>query len=355
MRFRLAVFAPVALLLGAVSAPQSAVQKASFHVQNAFSVNLPKGAQRVRVWFAVPQQDADSVIRNFSVAADAPVRYEVDSWGNRVGYVEFDAPTVEKTLIREEFDLVRSEVRNSVDPAATRPLTEAERTALVRYLQPTTHVVINDKVKALSASIVGTETNPVLMARKLYDWTLQNVDYWVKDPEHLKASPVGSTEYCLTSKTGNCTDFHSLFASLAMASGLPTRIVYGSLLKPTLNGVPVDGSYHCWIQFYAPKLGWIPLDASLANIYGKKFALNEKNQKLVELTTATGYKGFDPTKVDFYFGNLDDRRVVWSVGRDLILQPPQDGGPVNALAKAYVEIDGKPATNWTRELTYKEL
>ncbi len=352
MMRRLGALASVVFLLGA-TVPQ--IQQASFHVKNAFTVKIPKGAQRVRVWFAVPQQDAQSVIRNFSVAADGPVRYEVDSWGNRVGYIELNAPTAEKLLVQEEFDLVRSEVRNQVDPNATRPLTDAERMALVRYLQPTTHVIINDKVKALAASIVGAETNPVLVARKLYDWTLQNVDYWVKDPEHQKASPVGSTEYCLTTKTGNCTDFHSLFASLAMASGLPTRMVYGSLLKPTLNGVAVDGSYHCWIQFYAPKLGWIPLDASLANIYGKRFELTEKNQKLVELTTATGYKGYDASKVDFYFGNLDDRRVVWSVGRDLVLQPPQDDGPVNALAKAYVEVDGKVSPDWTRELTYKEL
>jgi transglutaminase-like putative cysteine protease len=352
MTVRLAALAPVVLLLGA-TAPQ--VQQASFHVENAFTVKVPKGAARVRVWFAVPQEDAQSTIRNLSVVADGAVRYESDSWGNRVGYVEVDKPASEELVIREQFDLVRSEVHNEVKASDTRPLTDAERTALVRYLQPTTYVVVNDKVKALSASIVGSETNPVLVARKLYDWTLQNVDYWVKDPDHQKASPVGSTEYCLTTKTGNCTDFHSLFASLAMSAGLPTRMVYGSLLKPTLNGLAVDASYHCWIQFYAPKLGWIPLDASLANIYGKKFALNEKNQKLVELTTATGYKGYDPRMVDFYFGNLDDRRVVWSVGRDLLLQPPQDEGPVNALAKAYVEIDGKQTTDWTRKLSYKEL
>jgi transglutaminase-like putative cysteine protease len=184
---------------------------------------------------------------------------------------------------------------------------------------------------------------------------LNNVEYWVKDPDRLKASPVGSTEYCLTSKTGNCTDFHSLFASLAMASGLPTRMVYGSLLKPSLNGLEIDGSYHCWIQFYAPQVGWVPLDVSLANIYGKEFPITDKNKKLVELTTATGYKGVDASKVQYYFGNLDERRVVWSVGRDLIMQPPQNEGPVNALSKAHVEVDGKQHSDWTREFSYSEI
>jgi hypothetical protein len=36
------------------------------------------------------------------------------------------------------------------------------------------------------------------------------------------------------------------------------------------------------------------------------------------------------------------------------MQPPQEDGLVNALAKMYVEIDGKQSTDGTRELTYAE-
>jgi hypothetical protein len=43
------------------------------------------------------------------------------------------------------------------------------------------------------------------------------------------------------------------------------------------------------------------------------------------------------------------------MGRDLILQPPQNDGPVNALTKIYVEVDGKQSADWTRELTYAEI
>ena len=328
--------------------------RASFEIKNEFKVQPPKEAKTVRMWFAVPQEDAVSVVREFRVAADFPVQYFRDDWGNRVGYAEVSSPAEGPITIREEFGLTRTEIRNAIDPAKTRPLTTQERAALFAYLQPSTHVIVSDQMIVLSASIVGGETNPILAARKIYNWTLENVDYWVKDPDHLQASPIGSTEYCLRTKTGNCTDFHSLFAPLAMAAGIPTRMVYGSLLKPTLNGVPIEGSYHCWIYFFAPNYGWLPRDVSLANIYGKVFPVTDKNKKLVELTTATGYKGLDPSKVDYYFGNLDERRVTWSMGRDLIMQPPQEDGPVNALAKMYVEIDGKQSADWTRELTYAE-
>jgi transglutaminase-like putative cysteine protease len=330
-------------------------QSASFQVKNAFTVKVPPGAHSVRVWFAVPQEDAFSTITNYKVLSDSPVRFDWDSWGNKVGYTELRDPTVPQVAITEEFDLKRTEMRDQVDPKATRPLTDAERRALSRYLEPTKYVIVNDQIKALSAQIVGGETNPILAARKLYDWTLENIDYWVKDPDHLKASPVGSTEYCLGKKTGNCTDFHSLFSSLSMAAGIPVRMVYGSLLKPTLDGMAIDGSYHCWIEFYAPQVGWIPLDASLANIYGKEFEFTDKNKNLVELTTATGYHGLDKSKIDYYFGNIDDRRVVWSIGRDLMMQPAQNDGPVNSLPKAYVEVDGKQSSDYVRQFTYKEL
>jgi hypothetical protein len=44
----------------------------------------------------------------------------------------------------------------------------------------------------------------------------------------------------------------------------------------------------------------------------------------------------------------------WSVAI-LMMQPPQDSGPINALAKAHVEVDGKPHADWTREFTYREI
>lgn len=346
-----------AFCLGASAAdlPKQLTKQASFHISNVFTLKVPKGAKTVRVWFAMPQEDASSVIRNFNVNSEYSVRQDRDSWGNKVGYVEIQNPAQEQIVLKEEFDLTRSEVRSGINAGNTRPLTDAERAALSAYLQPSTYVLVNDQMKKLAGSITGGETNPALAARKLYDWTYKNVNYWVKDPEHLKASPVGSAEYCLRTKTGNCTDFHSLFASLAISSGIPTRMVYGSLLKPTLNGMEVDASYHCWIQFFAPRVGWVPLDASLANMYAEEIPLTDKNKKLVELTTSTGYHGVDKEKVEYYFGNLDERRVVWSTGRDLTMQPPQEDGPVNSLPKMYVEIDGKQSSDWTRQFTYKEI
>jgi len=245
-----------------------------------------------------------------------------------------------------------------VDAKQAKPLSEADRARLAHYLQPNKHVIIDGDIRKLALQIVGNEQNPVLAARKLYDWLLENVEYWVKDPKNKKASPVGSTTYCLTSRTGNCTDFESLWTSFARGIGIPTQIVYGSFLKPDLMGQDQDQSYHCWAEFYAPGLGWIPHDVAVADLYAGEFPVNDDNEKLVRLTTADGTYGPNPEKVNYYFGNLDERRVVWSRNRDLIFNPRQDGEPVNALPKAYVEIDGKehPETKgWVRKLTFRQV
>jgi transglutaminase-like putative cysteine protease len=343
----------------------AAVRQATFEVRHELRIMVPEGAQRVRVWFVLPQEDpipGDGTapaqrVTDLHIDAPYPHRVERDSEGSKVLYVEATTPKEKELKIVETFIVTRNEVRMNVDPRQARPLTEADRAKFAAHLMANKHVEIDDEVRKLAQEIVGQETNPVLAAHKLYDWVLHNVDYWVKDPKNKKASPVGSSTYCLTFRTGNCTDFEALWTSLARAAGIPSRIVYGSFFKPDLDGVDADQSYHCWATFYAPGLGWVPHDVAVADMYAGEMVATTDNETLMRRTTADGRFGADPAKVEYYFGNLDERRIVWSIGRDVILSPKQDGEPVNAMAKAYVEVDGTvhpEGIGWVRKLTYRE-
>lgn len=332
------------------------VRQASFSARQEFTFTVPDGARQLRAWLTMPQDDPNQTVTDFKIDAPVVTRIETDSEGNRLVYLELANPPRD-LKVTETFHLTRREARSGVDAKKTRPITDEERAKYARYLAANTNVIIDDEIRKLSAQITGGEQNPVLAARKLYDWTLQNVDYWVKYPDKLKASGIGSTEYCLRSRTGNCTDFHSLWASLARAGGIPTQIVYGSFLKKELDGKDADQSYHCWPEFYVPSFGWVPHDVAVADIYMGDFPTTKDNDEKVRLTTGDGYHGADMAKVNYYFGNLDERRVTWSRGRDLILSPRQAGGPVNAIAKAYVEVDGQSVPDgkgWTRKLTFVE-
>ncbi len=346
---------------GAAGAQDGIGRSATFAARQEFKVTIPDGAKKVRAWFTMPQADPAQTVSDFKVECAFPHKQMQDSAGNSSLYVEILDPTVRDFTLVETFILTRREIRNQLNPAKTPPISDNERALMKDDLAPNQNVVINDEIRKLAKEIAGDEKNVVIAARKIYDWVLNNIEYWVKYPETKKASPVGSTEYCLANKTGNCTDFHSLWTSLARAQGIPTRMVYGSFFKAELDGKDRDQSYHCWPEFYVPGAGWVPHDVAVADIFMGDFETNKTNDEKVRLTTGDGYKGADKTKVDYYFGNIDERRVTWSRGRDLTLTPKQEGGPVNALAKAYIEIDGKPtgektgdAVNWSRKLTFAE-
>jgi transglutaminase-like putative cysteine protease len=124
----------------------------------------------------------------------------------------------------------------------------------------------------------------------------------------------GDSVWACESKTGNCTDFHSLFLSLARSRGIPAKFEIGFGLPEKRGAGDVPG-YHCWAKFRPDGKGWMPVDISEANKH--------------------------PEKRGYYFGNLTEDRVAFSTGRDLTLVPKQEGGPVNFFIYPYVEVDGK--------------
>jgi transglutaminase-like putative cysteine protease len=328
----------VSALLGA--APAIAGETLTFQARHEAVVKeIPAGAQKARIWLVVPREDPAQKVGRITLSGPGKgsVR-QGGSYNNRYAYFEVQNPGPTLT-VSAEFTVERREVNTQPLSASTAPIPEKVAARYRQDLAANVYVPVNDRYRQLAREIVGDEQNPVPQAKKVYDWVLGHVEYWVKNPQEWKASPNGESDYCLTSKTGNCTDFHSLYTSLTRALGIPTRMVYGSFFqgentpvpnKASLDGKDTDASYHCWVEFYAPGAGWIPLDVALADL------LPTREQQ------------------DWYFGNLEARRVTWSYGRDLTLAPKQDGGPVNAMHKVYVEIDGKPHTAWERKLTYVE-
>jgi transglutaminase-like putative cysteine protease len=335
-----------------------------FEVTNEYRIEVPAGAHEVRAWLALPDDhDGAQTVGKLKTAMQGPIGAELevreirDALGNRMLYLtsQGKAGTL---VLTTSFELARREVRGGTEPDDTRPLTAKEQAKLAPYLAEHEHVVATPAIEQAARDVVGDEQNPVRQARLLYDWVLGRTQYWVKFPATMKASGLGSSTYCYEKCTGNCTDFHSLYVAAARAVGLPARLIYGSFLKQPLDGVDKDQSYHCWVEFWAPKLGWIPLDVAVADVFVDDFALDDANRSLVDLTVAAGYHGPDPTLVEYYFGNLEARRVTWHQGRDLVPEVAPNAGRISALPKAHVEVDGTPLAEgkgWTRKLTFREL
>ena len=154
--------------------------------------------------------------------------------------------------------------------------------------------------------------------------------------DHMKYSKDGTgwgrgdSVWACENKHGNCTDFHSLFISLARANKIPAKFEIGFGLPPQRGAGDVAG-YHCWAWFRPDDKGWVPVDISEANK--------------------------DPKMKEYYFGNLTEDRVAFSTGRDLTLTPKQAGDPLNYFVYPYVEVGGKPyaADKVKKKFSYKDV
>ena len=136
---------------------------------------------------------------------------------------------------------------------------------------------------------------------------------------------------------------------------LPLDRVVAAVMRQ--DGVSKELATGQVLDFLGKVDDWMTAGINVADLFVDDFKLDDGNREKVTLTTADGFQGPDPAMVDYYFGNLESRRVTWNIGRDLQLQPRQAGGPINALPKAYVEADGVPLKEkegWNRKLTFKQ-
>ena len=106
--------------------------------------------------------------------------------------------------------------------------------------------------------------------------------------------------------------------SMARSQQIPARFEIGFPL-PTDKASSEVAGYHCWAEFFDPQNGWVPVDISEAWKH--------------------------PEKKDYFFGAHDVNRVQFSIGRDLKLNPPQQGDPLNYFVYPYVEVGGKQHQN----------
>ena len=313
----------------APTAPTSA--SATFHVLHSVDVtNIPKGSKSLRVWFWLPDDDASQKVLDLTVC-EAPENFRISrdaTYGHRYLYAEVNQPGESMTM-STDFLIRRSAVSISLDPAQAGDLTPRHRLQFAAELRrDVPHMEVTPDMIALADKICGREQNVVRQARLLFDWVVDNTNHYSR-PNAPKSSGKGSATYCVSEKGGSCTDMHALFISMARARGIPTRLQFGSLLKPANEGKAIDPGYRCWIEYFVPNYGWVSADLAAANT--------------------------NPVKRDFYFSGLDERRIHFLEGRDLELCPRQEGPRLNLLISAYIEVDGKPHATFKRVLKYDEI
>jgi transglutaminase-like putative cysteine protease len=298
-----------------------AVRHFTFHY--GFTVKAVPAGERVRIWFPAAHTDLYQEVRVISATGDLGLKSNREGrFGNQMYYAEAKSKAGDLHF-EVVYDIVRHE---HLTLGMTRPrLQDASLTRKEgeQYLAPDKLVPITGVPAELAAKTVAGQTSELGKARAIYDYVFANMRY----DKTGTGWGHGDVLYACDAKKGNCTDFHSLFIAMSRSQKIPARFEIGFPLPADKNSGEIAG-YHCWAEFFNPTNGWVPVDISEA----------WKHQE----------------KKDYFFGAHDVNRVQFSIGRDLKLNPPQTGGPLNYFVYPYVEVDGKEYQNVSTSFAFAD-
>ncbi len=291
-----------------------------FELNYSFSVRVTDPGKPLDVWFPVAQSNEFQQVKIVSVSSDLPLKETTEpEYGNKMFYAHTDKADQAEYHFTVKYDVVRLEHLAAV--SAKKPASAKE---LSRFLQADKLVPITGKPAELAAEQVKPGMSDLDKGHAFYNYVFNTMKYdktgtgWGK----------GDTLWACDSKRGNCTDFHSVFISMARSQKIPARFEMGLSLPEGQNEGQIAG-YHCWAEFYTRDRGWFPVDISEA----------WKHQE----------------KKGYFFGAHDVNRVQFSLGRDIELSPRQHGDRVNYLIFPYVELDGQPYPNIANAISFRDV
>jgi hypothetical protein len=114
-------------------------------------------------------------------------------------------------------------------------------------------IMFTPRIKQLSDSIVGGESNPVEKVRKLYYWINNNI-MWTGALEYSIMPFIPG--YVLANGRGDCGMQTLLFMTMARYQKIPVKWQSGWMMHPG------EVNLHDWCEVYYNGAGWIPLDMS---------------------------------------------------------------------------------------------
>jgi hypothetical protein len=314
-------FAAVSLLL-LFFLPVHAQSEKSRHFvfEYSFTVRVSDPGKPLDVWFPMAHSDRFQQVKVISVFSDLPLKQTSErEYGNRMFYAHTGHATRPEYHFSVKYDVVRLEHLASVS-AKDAP----DKTELERFLQPDTLVPITGKPAELAREHVKPGMSEVEKARALYDYTFSTMRY----DKSGSGWGRGDTLWACDAKHGNCTDFHSVFISMARSQQIPAKFEIGFPLPDNSHASDIAG-YHCWAEFYVPQRGWFPVDISEA----------WKHQE----------------KKEYFFGANDANRVQFTVGRDITLSPRQHGPALNYFIYPYVELGGEAYPNVANAFSFSDV
>jgi transglutaminase-like putative cysteine protease len=235
----------------------------------------------------IPGQQEDIVLRS---TTPAPHVLAPPGTMQRTVALERPAQAGQPTVFTVSYELTVLGRHQPIVPENVVPVADISAFAEDLAERPP-HIVFTPDLRAYSKRVVGGETHPARVAKRLFD-AVDTIP-WGSAREYSTIPNI--SDYALKQGHADCGQQTLLLIALLRLNGIPARWQSGMVYS--------DGSYdnlHDWGQMYLAPHGWVPVD----------------------VTTGT-LQSDDPRVRDFYFGSRDAYRIAFNDDFSTALVPPK--------------------------------
>jgi hypothetical protein len=235
---------------------ESLVKPVTFRLNYTVTVDVnavPDG-EIIKCWLPFPREGHQRQVDVKLLAVNSD-EYLIASNDNqqRTLYLQKPAIKDQPTIFNMVLEVKNYNEVNFIQPELIKPYKKESGLYNTYTAESSPHILFTDKIESLSKEIVGNETNPYLLAKKIFTWISANIP-WAGAREYSTIENI--SDYCVTRGHGDCGIKTLLFMTLCRYNGIPAKWQSGWMLHPG------EVNLHDWSEIYFEGYGWIPVDQS---------------------------------------------------------------------------------------------
>lgn len=228
--------------------------KIRFNYKVSVKSNVVPHGELIKAWLPTPNEihDRQSNVKLFSVNSD---QYVLSNKSQKHNSIYFEKISIEDqpTVFEYSVEYLAKPQKFFIDPHNIIDYNKSSDIYKEYTSERLPHIEFTDEIKTISKEIVGSETNPYLIAKRIFTWINDNIP-WAGAREYSTIRNI--SDYCLSRMHGDCGIKTILFMTLCRYNGIPAKWQSGWMMHPG------NVNLHDWCEIYFEGIGWVPVDQS---------------------------------------------------------------------------------------------
>lgn len=227
-----------------------------------YLTNLPRQARQADIWIPVPIANERQTVTLLTTDLAGGTLTTEPKYGNQMYYRRLDLSQAKQTdtiTIKLTY-AVRLTEKSVAEARQLTPLPKTPvRPDMQVYLAPNRLIPLHGPIDTLKQKM----QLPAAPFWPPANYTTTSSTIWCTITRHqAPGAGIGDAVWACSSKTGPCSDYHSIFIGICRSESIPTDHVFGIPFRASRG---VAKSWHCWARYYVEGPGGMTIDAPEAD------------------------------------------------------------------------------------------